>query len=121
RVNKLRYDICVNIESMQEMNQYHVDYYLNLFNSVAVDGATIYLSNAHDYYFRGSFNYPTSWQKLFCANTPRSWRPDHPTEIFRKSEQDYSLPNRMCDSLHKYRVSLETPREAVSHHGVKAL
>jgi len=122
KLNTLRYDICVNIESMQEMNQYHVDYYLDLFESVAVDGATIYLSNARDYYFRGTFNYPSNWQKLFCANTPRSWAPDHPTEIFRKSNQDCSLPNRMCDSLHKYRLLLETdPQEYVARHGVESL
>jgi len=122
RVNQLRYDICVNIESMQEMNQYHVDYYLNLFESVAVEGATIYLSNAHDYYFCGSFNYPTNWQKLFCANTPRSWRLDHPTEIFTKSGQDYSLPNCMCDALHKYAVSIETDtQESIARHGVKGM
>jgi SAM-dependent methyltransferase len=84
KVNTLRYDVCVNIESMQEMTQFHVDYYLNLFDSVAVDGATIYISNAHDYYFRGAFNYAKNWKKVFCENTPRSWRPDHPTEIFVK-------------------------------------
>ena len=122
RVNMLCYDVCVNIESMQEMNQHHVDYYLNLFETVGVDGATIYLSNAHDYYFRGSFNYPRNWQKLFCANTPRSWTPDHPTEIFRKSSQDYSFPNRISDALHKYNVSLETdPLEPATLHGATGL
>ena len=122
KVNTLRYDICVNIESMQEMNQYHVDYYLNLFDAVAADGATIYLSNAHDYYFRGSFNYPPHWQKLFCANTPRSWKPDHPTEVFRKTHRDHSLPNSVCDALHKYGLSLEAdPEEYVARHGLKGL
>jgi hypothetical protein len=121
RLNTLRYDICVNIESMQEMNQYHVDHYLNLFESVAVEGATIYLSNAHDYYFRGSFNYPTNWQKLICANTPRSSGLDHPTEIFRKTSQDCSLPNHVCDALHRYRLLAETPQESVTRHGVKNL
>lgn len=79
------YDICINIESMQEMNQFHVDHFLRLFDSVAVDGATIYISNAHEYYFRGNWNYPAHWRKLFHSNTPRSnLCGNHPTEIFRK-------------------------------------
>lgn len=84
KLNMLRYDACVNIESFQEMTQFHVDYYLNLFDRVAVDRATIYVSNAHDYFFRGTFNYPSSWRNVFAGNTPRSWTPDHPTEIFLK-------------------------------------
>jgi hypothetical protein len=122
RLNTLRYDICINIESMQEMNQSHVDYYLNLFDSVASERATIYSSNAHDYYFRGSFNYPSNWQKLFCANTPRSWTSNHPTEIFRKMSGDYTLQNRACDASHEYRLWLETDTaEIVNRHSVKKL
>lgn len=111
RLNRMRYDICINIESMQEMNQDHVDHYLGLFQSVAAEDATIYLSNAHDYYFRGSFNYPGNWQKLFCANTPRSWRSNHPTEIFRKTRRNCGLQNRVGDALHEYRCWLESGSE----------
>ena len=86
RLNSLRYDICINIESMQEMNQHHVDYYLDLFNRLTINDGTIYLSNAHDYYFKGKFNYPPNWTPLFNSNTPRSnLCQNHPTEIFRKS------------------------------------
>jgi hypothetical protein len=121
-VNALRYDVCANIESMQEMNQFHVDHYLNLFEAVAVQGATMYLSNAHDYYFRGTLNYPNNWQKLFCSNTPRSWRHDHRTEIFKKTDQDFSLANQACDAPHKDRLSfLMNADECVAHYGVKPL
>ena len=102
RINNLRYDICVNIESMQEMNQHHVDYYLNLFDALAVDGATIYIANAHDYYFQGSFNYPENWKKLFCVKTPRAWTFDHRTEMFTKSGKTHSLPNRMYDAFYQW-------------------
>ena len=30
-----------------------------------------------------------------------------PQEIFRKTTQDCSLPNRACDAPHRYRLSLE--------------
>lgn len=110
RLNTLRYDICVNIESMQEMNQQHVDYYLGLFESVAKDAATIYVSNARGYYFRGTFNYPPNWQKLFCANTPRSWRADHPTEVFRRTDRDCSLQNLAVDAVHKQRLEIDAER-----------
>ena len=118
RLNTSHYDICVNIESMQEMNQVHVDYYLNLFESVADDGATVYLSNARDYYFRGSFNYPKNWQKLFCTNTPRSWSRIHPTEIFRKTSHDCSRQNKAVDSAYHYGLGAESdPEEFIARTG----
>jgi hypothetical protein len=110
RLNTLRYDICVNIESMQEMNQQHVDYYLRLFESVAAAAATIYVTNARGYYFRGSYNYPPNWQKLFCANTPRSWLPDQPTEVFRRTDRDCSLQNLAVDAVYKYRLEIDAER-----------
>ena len=100
RLNTLHYDACINIESMQEMSQYHVDYYLNRFQSTTSVGATIYVSNARNYYFRGSFNYPKNWRRLFCANTPRSWSMDHPTKIFRRTTENCVLPNRAVDAIY---------------------
>jgi len=104
-MNREQYDICINIESFQEMNQEHVDTYLNLFDRVAVDGATIYVSNAHDYIFRGQWNYPAHWQKMLCTNTPRSSSRDHPTEIFVKGQHDFSRQNVALDGVYKYVVS----------------
>jgi len=103
-LNKYLYDVCVNIESFQEMLQEHVDFYLELFDNVAADRALIYLSNAHDYFFRGSWNYPPHWRKLLCANTPRSWSTYHPTEVFIKSDHDYLLQNNIQDVLYKYGI-----------------
>ncbi len=111
KLNKFSYDICVNIESFQEMNQAHINYYLALFQSVTVDGATIYLSNARDYYFRGAWNYPVNWQQLFSAYTPRSWTSDHPTEIFRKTSRDCSHENKIAHSLDQYRMWRENDAE----------
>jgi len=122
RLNRSNYDICINIESMQEMNQRHVDYYIGLFQSVAADGATIYLSNAHDYYFRGVFNIPKNWQRLFCCNTPRSWTPDHPTEIFRKTSDDCSIRNGAVESAYTYGLWLQKdPEDFISRNGYKAM
>jgi hypothetical protein len=70
------------------MGQQAVDAYLALFDRVAVDDATFYVSNAHDYVFTGDWNYPAGWRRLFCANTPRSWTRDHPTEIFARAPGD---------------------------------
>jgi hypothetical protein len=122
RINRDSYDVCVNIESMQEMNQEHVDYYLRLFQSVAADNATIYLSNARDYHFRGSYNYPANWQKLFSSNTPRSWKPDHPTEIFRKTAADCSMQNMMIDSAYRYGLWLQRDApEFIRRNGCKGV
>ncbi|MEP6569280.1 MAG: putative sugar O-methyltransferase [Acidobacteriota bacterium] len=101
-LNKEKYDVCINIESFQEMNQQHVDTYLQIFDRVSAAGATIYLDNAKDYIFRGEWNYPSHWQKLFGSNTPRSWSADHPAEVFVKSKGDFSSPNAMLDDLHYF-------------------
>lgn len=85
------FDICVNIESMQEMQQHHVDYYLDMFDRLTVSVGRIYLSNARDYIFKGIWNLPSHWETLYLNNTPRSWTADHPTHILRKNKGDYSL------------------------------
>jgi hypothetical protein len=77
-----KFAACVNIQSMQEMEQHHVDYFLDLFDkSVAPDGI-IYLSNEKDYVFQGAWNYPNRWSHILSVRTPRSWTRNSPTEIY---------------------------------------
>ncbi len=109
KLNKEKYDICINIESFQEMNQQHVDSYLQLFDSVSVDRGIMYLDNAHDYIFHGNWNYPNHWQKLFCSNTPRSWTADHPVEVFVKGTGDFSAQNAILDDIHHYLQRAQPP------------
>lgn len=111
-----RFDVCVNIESFQEMAQHHVDHYLNLFDRLTVDEGTIYLSNAHRYVFRGRFAYPAHWQKLLCANTPRSWTLDHPTEIFRKTKSDQEAANDALTALYRYTRDRGVDPEGILFH-----
>jgi hypothetical protein len=92
-INNTAYDICLNLESFQEMGQQQVDTYLSWFNEVGREGALIYLSNAHDYRFRGDWKYPVTWQRLLCARIPRSWTSDHRAEVFIKGSHDYSVAN----------------------------
>jgi len=108
-LNKEKYDICINIESFQEMNQQHVDTYLQLFDRVSVDGAIVYVDNARDYIFCGNWNYPDHWQKLFCSNTPRSWTADHPVEVFVKGNRDFSAQNAILDDIHHYLQRVQAP------------
>lgn len=108
KLNNIKYDICVNVESLQEMGQHHVDYYLNLFNDVTNDNGLIYISNAHDYVFKGKWNYPQNWERLFCFNTPRSWTKDHPTELFKKNSYSSALKNRIIKSSYDYSVKGHT-------------
>jgi hypothetical protein len=115
------FDICINIESMQEMNQAHVDHYLRVFEAASVDDALIYLSNAHDYYFRGEFYYPPHWRREFCANTPRSWRPHHPTEIFRKAATGRAMENQALKAIYQYGRKMDEPAEYLARKGIGAL
>jgi hypothetical protein len=97
----------VNIESFQEMNQWHVDSYLRIFDAASREGAMMYISNAHDYIFRGDWRYPEHWQKLLCAKTPRAQSRDHRTEVFVKSTGDFSAWNAPVEAVHAYHLSRE--------------
>ena len=77
------FDISINVESMQEMVQEQVDYYINQFDRVTKPGGLVYLSNSKVYVFKGKWNIPKYWKKLFDENTPRSWTANHPTQIYR--------------------------------------
>lgn len=106
-LNNLDYDVCINIESMQEMLQFHVDYYLNLFNKLTKDEGLIYISNSHDYFFKGHWKYPENWERLMSFNTPRSWTDNHPTEIFKKKDISYKTKNSFIEAGFNYHLNKE--------------
>lgn len=98
------FDACINVESMQEMQQQHVDFHLTLFDRLIRVGGLVYLSNARDYVFKGAWNLPASWETLYLSNTPRSWSADHPTHILRKNVGDYSLSRKAHESAYAQQV-----------------
>jgi hypothetical protein len=99
------FDICINIESMQEMEQKHINYFFAMFDRITKEDGLLYLSNARDYIFRGNWPIPTHWESLFLNNTPRSWTADHPTHILRKSIGDYSVPRSMLEALFRQQIA----------------
>lgn len=99
------FDTCINIESMQEMQQHHVDFYLQLFDQLTASEGGVYLSNARDYVFKGSWNIPPNWETVYLNNTPRSWSADHPTHILRKSAQDNSMKRCAHESAYGQQIS----------------
>jgi hypothetical protein len=98
------FDICVNIESMQEMEQHQVDYYLDLFDRLIMEDGQIYLSNARDYVFKGQWKIPNHWETLFLNNTPRSWSADHPTHILQNKSGDFSNRREVLEGVFKQQV-----------------
>ncbi|MDD5585775.1 MAG: putative sugar O-methyltransferase [Alphaproteobacteria bacterium] len=82
------FDIAINISSFQEMNQYHVDAYLKLFDDQLRPGGLVYLCNSRDYRFDGEYNYPGTWRSLYMDRPARAWTRLHPTEIFEKTDHD---------------------------------
>lgn len=96
-----KFDLAINIQSMQEMSQWHVDYYLNFFENNTTEEAIIYLNNNKKYIFKGNWNYPSNWQLLTRNNTPWSWSDDCPTEVFRKQKRDYAKENFIVDASYK--------------------
>lgn len=100
------FDICINVESMQEMEQKQVDFYLSMFDRLLSDSGLIYLSNSREYVFKGKWNIPKHWNPLYLSNTPRSWTKDHPTQIFEKGDGDFSSRRLMLESLYNYKKTL---------------
>ncbi len=99
------FDCCINIQSMQEMNQYHIDYYLNLFNNILKDGSGVaYLSNEKDYIFQGEWNYPGNWRLLLKTRTPRSWTRNSPTEVFLKGAGSFERENQWVDFMYSLQL-----------------
>ncbi len=93
------FDLTVNIESMQEMNESQVSYFLEWFDEVTVPDGIVYISNARDHFYKGPWPFPSNWEPLYWHNTPRSWSPDHPTIIFRKGTGDYTARCRKAERL----------------------
>lgn len=102
KMNSYTYDCCVNISSMQEMGQEHVDYYLNLFDHISKERGIVFLENSHDYVFKGEWNYKDNWERIFMFNTPASWSNYFPVEIFRKRASNYSRWNQCVVAGYKY-------------------
>lgn len=102
KLNLYQYDCCINISSMQEMGQNHVDYYLNLFDRVLKEDGIVFLENSHDYIFKGEWNFKDSWERKVMFNTPASWTDYFPIEIFVKREKDYSKWNQCVVAGYKY-------------------
>ena len=119
-INNTRYDVCVNIESFQEMCQEQVDAYLAWFHNLGREGALIYLSNAHDYRFQGEWNYPPTWERLLCTRTPRAWTPDNRTEVFIKGDRDYSTANAAIVAAYEWNLAQASLPEPVPRPGALA-
>jgi hypothetical protein len=97
------FNIAINIESFQEMSQYHVRTYLGHLTRLLGEGQLLYISNAWRYLYKDGFNIPTNFQTLMLQNTPRSWSAIHPTHILRKGRVDYSKSNAAI--LEHYRAT----------------
>lgn len=118
-LNGYKFDVAVNIESMQEMRQEQIDYYLSLFDRVTKLGGEIYLANSRDYHQK-EFKYPKRWRLLFKRNAPRSWTPHHPIEVFEKAERGYDRENLHIETQYMrelcaaYERDYQEKREAIS-------
>ena len=99
-ISQTEFDLCINVESMQEMVQNHVDFYLALFDKQTKHNGFIYISNSRAYRFTGTWKFPDTWEMLFCHNTPRSWTNNHPALMFKKTNENHARRNRIIEGLH---------------------
>jgi len=96
RLNKYDFDVSINIAAMQEMTQEQIDYYLVLIDKVTKMQGQIYLSNSRDYRKR-RYEYLNTWHLILKRNTPKSWTPHYPVEIFYKTDQDCTDENQLVE------------------------
>jgi SAM-dependent methyltransferase len=86
-------DLAINIQSMQEMTQASVNFYIDYLDRQVVEDGIIYLENSREHEFIGDWTFPDRWQCLFRQRTVRSWTIDHPTEVFRKTSGQFRAQN----------------------------
>lgn len=106
-----QFDLAINVQSMQEMDQHHVDYYLGWFDTVLKPGATAYLCNRRDHVFRGEWHYPAHWECLLKTCTPRSWTRDFPAEVYRKGERSYAAQNHLAEVRYQRELTRANERQ----------
>src|SRR5579864_7109214 len=58
-------DLAINIESMQEMNQTLVDFYIRYLDNIVRENGLICLTNSREHEFIGRWTFPDVWQCLF--------------------------------------------------------
>ena len=100
KVNNQVYDVIVNVASLQEMEDEHVSFYLDLFNRLTKIQGMIYLSNSRDFFYQRDYKYPENWRLAVKMKTPRSWTPHYPVEIFIKTEEDCSSVNVIENAIY---------------------
>jgi hypothetical protein len=98
------FELAINVQSMQEMQSHHVDFYLRWFDDVLCDSGVAYSCNRRDHIFRGEWRYPAGWECLLKTCTPRSWTRDFPAEIFRKTRGTHERTNRLREALYQFEL-----------------
>lgn len=99
------FDLGINVESMQEMDQGLVDFYLSLLNDRIRENGEIYLVNSRDYKFKGRWSLPDNWECVFRHRTPRSWTIDHPAEVFKQTSSDQKRKNMLRSAAYFQELS----------------
>jgi putative sugar O-methyltransferase len=86
-------DLGINIESMQEMSQGLVDFYIGYLDRSVREDGIVFLINSREHEFIGDWSFPNTWQCLFRHRTARSWSINHATEFFRKTSRNQKPQN----------------------------
>lgn len=103
----MRFDLAVNVQSMQEMDQHQVDFYIAWLDQALKANGLAYLVNRRDHVFRGEWSYPRHWQCLMKTPSPRSFLRDMPTEIFRKTDRDQTFANAAAERLYRQQLAVQ--------------
>ncbi len=114
--NGMKVDLSINIQSMQEMSQWHVDYFLTFFDKYSDPGSYIYLNNNEEYIFLGNWNIPPNWKMMFRHQTPWSWSDTCPTTVYLKDRENNEAWNSLAS--YEYQESIEL-RKRLKEQGLE--
>lgn len=114
--NKVAFDLSINIQSFQEMDQDRVDYYYRLINEVSKDNAHIYFENNRTYVFQGTWPDVPNWQRLIMQHSPRAWSSQTPTELFQKTNNNHSIWNKFIEGLYLQQINHIERLEKLEKH-----
>ena len=96
------FDLAINIQSMQEMDKHHINFYMDLFDKTLItDQGLIYLCNRRDHIYKGKWDFPKNWACLKKLKSPRSWIREMPSELFEKRSGDFTKSQLLAHNLYK--------------------
>jgi hypothetical protein len=102
--DKVSADILVTIAALQEMKDDQVEFYKQIIEELTKPGSALFFCVSRDFVYPRAYVFPPHWRREFLRSTPRSFSPDFPSEIFRRTDEDNSAHNKVFEDEYSVEV-----------------